>query len=214
MRHLFMTSKWTSDVTINRPNQVAYFSLTFRRDWWGHRYMQQNINDTKMSYIDTYTIVINLFYIGRAGVSVDDMHYLEPQRNRLLRHHTSTLIWMRTVGQLRHVYYHGVFMLRYAFYRWTRQKIHNTMIVVDRYLQPMEYKTIPDSAESRLNRFIPHIAGTDLPHQSVVDSYNPPKSIPWFLRATVVMVLTYPSWNILNTNSFEISAIIGLFDIV
>ena len=89
------------------------------------------------------------------------------------------------------------------------------MILVDWYLRPMGYKTIPDSAESRLNRFIPPwVAGTDLPHQGVVDSYNPTKSIPWFLRATVVMILTYLSCNILNTNSFEISAIIGLFDIV
>ena len=34
-------------------------------------------------------------------------------------------------------------------------------------------KTIPDSAESRLESFHPpFVAGIDLPHQAVVDSYN------------------------------------------
>ena len=35
-------------------------------------------------------------------------------------------------------------------------------------------KTIPDSAEPRLESFYPpFVAGIDLPHQGVVDSYNP-----------------------------------------
>ena len=34
-------------------------------------------------------------------------------------------------------------------------------------------KTIPDSAEPRLESFYPpFVAGIDLPHQGVVDSYN------------------------------------------
>ena len=45
--------------------------------------------------------------------------------------------------------------------------------VVDRYLGFMGDKTIPDSAEPRLESFYPpFIAGIDLPHQGVVDSYN------------------------------------------
>ena len=38
-------------------------------------------------------------------------------------------------------------------------------------------KTIPDSAEPRLESFYPpYVAGIDLPHQGVVvDSYNPPR---------------------------------------
>ena len=56
-----------------------------------------------------------------------------------------------------------------------RQRIHNTLIVVDRYLRLMGDKTIPDSAEPRLESFYPpFVAGIDLPHQDVVDSYNPP----------------------------------------
>ena len=35
-------------------------------------------------------------------------------------------------------------------------------------------KTIPDSVEPRLESFYsPFLAGIDLPHQGVVDSYNP-----------------------------------------
>ena len=66
--------------------------------------------------------------------------------------------------------------LKYTFicvYWWTRQRIHNTLIVVDRYLQLMGDKTIPDSAEPRLESFYPpFVARIDLPHQGVVDSYN------------------------------------------
>ena len=66
--------------------------------------------------------------------------------------------------------------LKYTFicvYWWTRQRIHNTLIAVDRYLRLMRDKTIPDSAEPRLESFYPpFVAGIDLPHQGVVDSYN------------------------------------------
>ena len=71
-----------------------------------------------------------------------------------------------------------VLTLRYIFicvYLWARQRIHNTLIVVDRYLQLMGDKTIPDSAEPCLELFYPpFVAGIDPPHQGVVDSYNPP----------------------------------------
>ena len=69
-----------------------------------------------------------------------------------------------------------VLTLKYIFicvYWWTRQRIHNTLIVVDLYLRLMGDKTIPDSAEPRLESFYPpFVAGIDLPHQGVVDSYN------------------------------------------
>ena len=53
------------------------------------------------------------------------------------------------------------------------QRIHNTLIVVDRYLRLMGDKMIPDSAEPRLESFYPpFVAGIDLPHQGAVDSYN------------------------------------------
>ena len=83
------------------------------------------------------------------------------------------LIWMGMVGQMRHADHCSVFMLKYAFYQWLRQRIRNTFFVVDRYLWLMGDKTIPDSAEPRLESFYPpFIAGIDLPHQGVVDSYN------------------------------------------
>ena len=69
-----------------------------------------------------------------------------------------------------------VLTLKYTFicvYWWTRQRIHNTLIVVNRYLRLMGDKTIPDSAEPRLESFYPpFVAGIDLPHQGVVDSYS------------------------------------------
>ena len=82
-------------------------------------------------------------------------------------------MWMRMVGQLRHADYRGVFMLKYAFYQWTRQRIHNTLIVVDQYLRLMGDKMIPDSVQPGLEAFYPpFIAGIELPHQGEVDSYN------------------------------------------
>ena len=69
-----------------------------------------------------------------------------------------------------------VLTLKYTFicvYWWTRQRIHNTLIAVDRYLRLMGDKTIPESAEPRLESFYPpFVAGIDLPHQDVVDSYS------------------------------------------
>ena len=36
------------------------------------------------------------------------------------------------------------------------QRIHNTLIVLDRYLRHMGNKTIPNSAEPRRDSFYPH----------------------------------------------------------
>ena len=86
------------------------------------------------------------------------------------------LIWMTTVRQPTKRRHSCVLTLKYIFicvYWWTRQRIHNTLIVADRYLRLMGDKTIPDSAEPRLESFyLPFVTGIDLPHQGVVDSYN------------------------------------------
>ena len=70
-----------------------------------------------------------------------------------------------------------VLTLKYTFicvYWWTRQKIHNTLIVVDRYLRLMGNKTSPYSAQPRLESFYsPFVASIDLSRQGVVDSYSP-----------------------------------------
>ena len=47
-----------------------------------------------------------------------------------------------------------------------KQKIHYILIVVDRYLQLMGDKFIPEFF------YPPFIAGIDIPHQGIVDSYN------------------------------------------
>ena len=88
------------------------------------------------------------------------------------------LIWMTTVRQPTERRCSCVLTLKYIFmcvHWWTRQRIHNTLIVVDRYLRLMGDTTIPDSAEPRLESFYPpFVACIDLPHQGVVDSYNLP----------------------------------------
>ena len=45
---------------------------------------------------------------------------------------------------------------------WTRQRIHNTLIVVDRYLRIMGDQTIPV-----WNRFIPHSSQVSIYHIKV-----------------------------------------------
>ena len=100
------------------------------------------------------------------------------------------LIWMTAVRQPTKRLRSCVLTLKYTFicvYWWTRQRIHNTLVAVDRYLRLMGDKTIPDSAEPRLESFYPpFVAGIDLPHQSVVDSYNPIYvcSTPWWVIAS------------------------------
>ena len=88
------------------------------------------------------------------------------------------LIWMTTVRQPKKRRCSCVSTLKYTFICvnwWTRQRIHNTLIAVDLYLRLIGDKTIPDSAEPRLESFYPpFVAGIDLPHQGVVDSYNLP----------------------------------------
>ena len=63
------------------------------------------------------------------------------------------LIWMTTMRQPTKRRRSCVLTLKYTFicvYWWTRQIIHNTLTVVDRYLRLIGDKTIPDSAEPRL----------------------------------------------------------------
>ena len=52
--------------------------------------MRQSIHDTNMSYIETCTIVIDILHIGRTGVLVDGLHYLQPQKKHPLRRHKGT----------------------------------------------------------------------------------------------------------------------------
>ena len=50
-------------------------------------------------------------------------------------------------------------------------------------------KTIPDSAEPRLESFYPpFVAGIDLPHQGVVDSYNPTENYETWLIIHAIIV--------------------------
>ena len=136
--------------------------------------MRQSIRDTPMcrTSIPVQLWLIYL-YTGRIVVSVGGIRYLEPRKTVIpvaIRRRATVghfLIWMRTVGQLRHADYRDVFMLNYSFYQWTRQRVHSALIVVDQYLRRMGDKTIPDSVESRLESFHPpFVAGIDVPHST------------------------------------------------
>ena len=104
---------------------------------------------------------------------VNNCHGLTITTHAIKRHF---LIWMTTVRQPMERQCSCVLTLKYVLmcvYWWMRQRIHNTLIVVDWYLRLMGDKTIPDSAEPRLESFHPpFVAGIDLSHQGVVDSYS------------------------------------------
>ena len=104
---------------------------------------------------------------------VNNRHGVTITTHAIKRHF---LIWMTMVRQPAKRWCSCVLTFKFTFicvYWWTRQRIHNTLIVVDRYLRLMGDKTIPDSAEPRLESFYPpFVAGIDLPHQGVVDSYS------------------------------------------
>ena len=111
-------------------------------------------------------------------VLVDGIDYLEPHKRPVRRHkgtyNSTTLPYLDEDGGTTATHWLSrCFLLKYAFYRWTRQRIHNNLSVVDRCLRLMGDKTIPDSAELRLDSFYPpFVAGIDLLHQEVV-SYRP-----------------------------------------
>ena len=126
------------------------------------------------------------------GLSLNGWHVLFRIINN--RHITITthaikrhfLLWLTMMRQPTKRICSCVLTLTYTFicvYWWTRQRIHNTLIVVDRYLRLMgDYKnplhldvvdrylrrmgdkTIPDEAPPSLESFYPPwVAGIDLP---------------------------------------------------
>ena len=131
-----------------------------------------------------YNVFDTFVYIYMVWVLMDGRHALFCMTNN--RHDVTItthaikrhfLIWMTTVRQPSKRRWSCVLTLIYSFicvYWWTRQRIHNTLIVVDRYLRLVGDKTIPDSAEPRLESLYPPFVagGIDLPHQGEVDSYN------------------------------------------
>ena len=119
------------------------------------------------------------FCICIVWVLMDGMSYFASQITITITMHAIKrhfLIWMMMVRQPTECQCSCVLTLKYTFvcvYWWTRQRIHNTLIVVDRYLWFMRGKVIPDSAEPHLESFyLPFVAGIGLPHQGVVDSHS------------------------------------------
>ena len=124
-------------------------------------------------YFCTYPYGLNLNGWHALLCIANNRHSVTITTHAIKRHF---LISMTMVKQPTKCRCSCVLTLKYTFicvYWWTRQRIHNTLFVVDRYLRLMGDKTIPDSAEPRPESFCsPSVAGIDLPHQGVVDSYN------------------------------------------
>ena len=121
-----------------------------------------------------------LFYILLYGLSLNGWHAVLCITNN--RHDVTItthaikrqfLIWMTTSKQPTKRRCSCVKIHLYLCLLVNEKRIHDTLIAVDRYLRLMGDKTIPDSAEPSLESFYPpFVAGIDLPHQGVVDSYR------------------------------------------
>ena len=124
-------------------------------------------------YFCTYPYGLSLNVWHALLCIANNRHGVTVRTHAIKRHF---LIWMATSRQPTKRRYFCVLTLKYMFicvYWWTGQRIHNTLFAVDRYLRLMGDKTIPDSAEPCLESFYPPwVAGIDLPHQGVVDSYS------------------------------------------
>ena len=124
-------------------------------------------------YFCTYPYCLSLNEWYALLCIANNRHSVAKTTHAIKRHF---LIWMTTGRQPTKRRRSCVLTLKYTFicvYWWTRQRTHNTLIVVDRYLRLMGDKTIPDSAQPRLESFYPpFVAGIDLPHQGVVDPYS------------------------------------------
>ena len=116
------------------------------------------------------------FYFNGIGVLVDGIHYFAPQITVFV---LFVAIWARATPCLIFVYLDKdgetnwatlisrCFRLKYAINQWTRQRIHNTLIVVGRYLRLKGDKTTPNSAGLVRNRFIPHSSQVSIYHIKV-----------------------------------------------
>ena len=81
------------------------------------------------------------------------------------------LIWMTTVKQPTKHRRSFVLTLKYSLiciYWWTRQRIHNTLIVVDRYLRIMGIKRFQTRRSLVWNRFIPYSSQVSIYHIEVL----------------------------------------------
>ena len=170
-----MTSQLTDPITLpNYPLELIgiYVHINTQNKESLTQRCRRSTNDC-VWYFCTYPYGLSLNVWHALLCIANNRHGVTITTHAIKRHF---LIWMTTVRQPTKRRHSCVLTLKYIFicvYWWTRQRIHNTLIVADRYLRLMGDKTIPDSAEPRLESFyLPFVAGIDLPHQGVVDSYN------------------------------------------
>ena len=145
-----------------------------RRPCTSRRRVQGRSQGTTLSASDSHNAratILNPFNNAWMGYeySLQNMN-----RPRAIRKHNPHPL--ETMGRVWWLYYHTrpIVSRGCGSCLWIalgRFKFCRFKFVVDRYLRLMGDKTIPDSAEPRLDSFYsPWVAGIDLPHQGVVDS--------------------------------------------
>ena len=195
-----------SGVTFDRPNCVNLLSNGFYRDLCAYKHIHptkhpryKDVEDRQLyncvSYCCIYLHGPSLNGWNASFCITNNHQDVTITMHAINRHF---LIWMMTVKQLtKHRF--SVFNLKYTFigvYWWTRQRIHNTLILVNRYLRLMGDKTIPDSAGPRLESFYPpFVTGIDLPHQDVVASYS-------LINRSMEFSIAVQDWGLLEPCSF------------
>ena len=175
-----MTSQLTDPITLpNCPLELIgiYVHINTQNKWSLTQRCRRSTNVQLCLIFCTYPYRLS-FNVWHALLCIaNSRHGVTITTHAIKRHF---LVWLTMVRQPTKRRRSCVLTLKYSFicvYWWPRQRIHNTLIAVDRFLRLMGDKTIPDSAEPRLESFYPpFIAGFDLPHQSVVDSYKVYKS--------------------------------------
>ena len=122
------------------------------------------------------------------------------------------LIWMTTVRQPTKRRCSWVLTLKYTFicvYWWLRQK-NPQHLDCSRSIPATNGDTkIPDSAQPRLEScYPPFVAGIDLPHQGVVDSYNLQQFSIQLLNVYIYLCVSvnrfYFPWNIFWKKCYSI----------
>ena len=129
---------------------------TTKNSW--HKDVKDRQMYTCVWYFCTYSYGLSLNRWHALLCIANNRHGVIITAHAIKRH---LIIWMTTLRQPSKRWCSCVLTWKYTFicvYWWTRHRIHNTLIVVDRHLRRMGDKTIPDEA-------------IDLPHHSVVDSF-------------------------------------------
>ena len=118
-------------------------------------------------YLCTYIYGLSLNGWHALFCIVNNRHGVTITTHAIKRH---LLVWMTTLRQPTERRCSSVLTLKCTIicvYWWTRQRIHNTLIVVDRYLRLMGIKRFQTRRSLVWNRFIPHSSHVSINHTKV-----------------------------------------------